>query len=229
MALLFGPEKFEAGSPGAFDAVDSEGWGLADAALDTTSKVEATNSIIYTATGEGAARAEEDLGSGYSDLYFQLKGFFPTGWAFGASSYTGFFVARNAGDSSSILWFNIEDYGSIRITANGTMGYTNTGIDIPINSVFTLEFRIKISATVGNISIWLNNTTEGSPDYNSGNINTGTTNFQVIKFGNYYAPEAHSSFYLDFISMDTAFIGTRSSTTTRIQDIIGIGILPFAR
>lgn len=220
MALLFGAEDF-ATSPGAFDAVEVT-FGAGTVSLDTTSKVNGANSIKFANTGEAGERAIENLGAGYADIYFQLKGFLPSGFAFGVSGYSGFLLALSSLDVE-LFAGNIEDYGTIRFTMNNpTSGYLDTGVDIPINSVFTLEVRMKISATVGNVSVWLNNTVEGSPDYNSGNINTGVVNVQKGLFGKTYVPEAVSDFYLDFISMDNAFIGARSSSTTAIKTVNGL-------
>lgn len=221
MALLFGPEDF-ATSPGTFDAVEVT-FGAGTANLDTTSKVNGPNSINFVNTGEVGERAIKNLGSDYADIYFQFKGFLPSGFAFGASGFCGFLQALSSTDVS-IFTGNIEDYGTVRFTMNNpSSGYLDTSVNIPLNSVFTLEVRMKISATVGNVSVWLNNTVEGSPNYNSGNINTGTSNIQKGLFGKTYTPEAMTNYYLDYISMDTSFIGSRSTVATPKLTLLGVG------
>jgi hypothetical protein len=123
---------------------------------------------------------------------------------------------------NNIIAFNIEDYGSIRLTVVGsTLSYTDTGINLPTNSVFTLEVRAKISATVGNVSVWLNNSTSGSPDYNSGNVNTGSTAFQKIVVGAHYAPNAHSDWYFDNVTANTSFIGSGGVGSPLINAVSG--------
>lgn len=79
--------------------------------------------------------------------------------------------------------------------------------------------RFKKGSTDGDVDIWVNNTTEGSPDYDgSGGLNTGTDNVDDIQAGVTYAPEAISTTYHDDIVIDTAFIGEAisggGSTTT---------------
>jgi hypothetical protein len=210
MALLFGPEEF-ATLVGSFTTVQ-QNYGSATVTLDTTSKVSGANSAKFLSTASGSASAKKDFGTTYSEMYFQFKGFIPTGYTFGVTGYAGLFQALTSADASTCT-VNIEDYGTIRVTFNNpSSGYLDTGIDLPVNSVFTVEIRVKISATVGVFSLWLNSSTEGSPTWTSGNINTGTTNFQKGVFGYTYVPDALSTaMYLDFITMDTAFIGTRSA------------------
>jgi hypothetical protein len=219
-SYTFGTETFESGSPGVFDSVGNV-WGSPTATLDTTSKVTGTNSIKISSSGPGSAIAVKDLGSTQTDLYLQIKGFIPSGFTFGADGYTGFLAFRSSIDNN-IIAFNIEDYGSIRLTVVGsTLSYTDTGINLPTNSVFTLEVRAKISATVGNVSVWLNNSTSGSPDYNSGNVNTGSTAFQKIVVGAHYAPNAHSDWYFDNVTANTSFIGSGGVGSPLINAVSG--------
>jgi len=217
MSLLFGPEEFPT-LTGSFTTVQSN-YGSATVVLDTSTKVSGANSAYFASTGSGSSSAIKDLGSGYSELYCQLKGFIPTAFAFGVSGYLGFIQAVTSADAA-VFTMNVEDYGTVRLTGNNpSSGYKDTLVNIPKNSVFTIEVRLKVSATVGNISVWLNNSTEGSPNYNSGNINTGTTNFQKLAHGFTYTPDSFATgYYLDFVSIDTAFIGTRSSAVANTSN-----------
>jgi hypothetical protein len=211
MAFLFDKETFEGGSPGTFDSVGTI-WGDATATLDTTSKVNGSNSIIFANTGEGGAAAVKSLGADRSEIYLQIHGFIPTGFAFGASNFCGLISIFDSGDNSRI-YANIENWGTVRLTFGGDVSYTNTGVDLPVNSVFKLEIYIKKNATTGSIKVWLNNNTEGSPDYSSGDVNTGAGTMRKYQFGKSYVPESMSSYYLDDISMTDTFLGAGTVAT----------------
>ena len=206
MSLIFGKETLEGGSlPASFDSVGTL-FDAATATLDNNSKVTGTYSILFANTDEGGAAAVKDLGSEYTELYIQFKGFLPSGFTFGASGYCGFGHLTDSGNNSR-LFFNIENFGTVRLTVGGDTVFINTGVDIPINSVFKLEIYIKKNATTGQIKVWLNNDTEGSPDYDSGAINTGATGVQNVHFGKNYVPEAVSDYYLDEFCIGDEFIG----------------------
>lgn len=207
---LFGFETFESGStPWSFDSVGTV-FGAATAALDTTSKVVGANSIAYGATGEGAALARYLLGATRTSIFIQMRMFLPTGFSVGAAGYMGLFALRTSGDVDRI-YFNMEDYGTIRLTAGGEVAYTDTAVDLPVNSVFKLEIQVIKSATVGRIRVWLNNDVEGSPDFDSGNVNTGANNFQKLDYGITYTEVAGSTYYMDNMAASTAFIGAGAS------------------
>jgi len=224
---LFGWEGFESGStPWTFDSVGTV-FGAATAVLNTTSKVDGANSIAYGATGEGAAIASKLLAATRTSIFIQMEMFLPTGFSVGTAGYMGLFALRTSADADRIF-FNMEDYGSIRLTAGGDVAYTDTGINLPVNQKFKLELQVIKSATVGRINVWLNNNTEGSPNYASGNKNTGANSFQKLDYGITYTEVAGSTFYMDKMAASTEFIGTGGSAAS-IKDIISMGIIPFPR
>lgn len=204
-------EKFETGStPWTFTSVGNVS-GDAVVALDTTSKVVGTNSLAFSATGQGEATAVRNIGEDVTDQFIQIRGFVPTVFALGASNYTGFLDIRDS-SNNQLIRFNMET-STLDLTIAGgdwNPGFTDTTVDIPKNSVYRLEIQITKSATTGRIRVWLNNTTEGSPDYDSGNVDSGATAFRTIRFGGTFIPEAITdSYYFDNIMHDSSFIGTR--------------------
>jgi hypothetical protein len=202
-AFTFGKEDFEScGSlPCSFDSQGGAGF----EALDATSKINGADSLRCDITGSGNCFLRKNLASD-DEYYFQFYVLLPTGWTFGAAGYAGLW---QSGDGVGLPVFcNIEDYGSIRITCAGDeLGYTDTGINIPLNTPTKLEFKVRISATTGDVDIWVNNDTEGSPNYNgSGTMNTGSQNITTYTLGSFFPNAVNDLFYDDAI-VDTAFIG----------------------
>lgn len=228
MAYIFGKETLESGSfPYSFASIETP-WGDATASIDATSKIGGTNSIMFANTGEGSAVAAGNLGADYTTIFLQFRGLVPTGFAFGASGYCGLFDIWDGDGMTQEIFGNIEDWGTVRLTINGlTFGYHDTGISLPVNSVFRLEVMAVKHATTGRVKVWLNNTTEGSPDYDSGDVNTGATHMDWFRFGKTYVPESMSPFYQDDFIMDSTFIG--SGVELVLKDVIQEGIIPFAR
>jgi len=212
MALLFGPDNFEGSLPSSFDSV-SQVWGAPTVTLDTSGKVIGSKSLFFNSVGEGSASAVKNLGANYSDIYVQLKGFIPSGQTWGAGGYAGFFTLWDASDVD-IAKFNIEDYGTgvVRLSATTTAtGYIDTGVSLPLDQIFTIEIRVKFHGSTGRIQLWLNNGLAGSPDYDSGDTNTGgSITARKLISGMAYVANATYDYYQDFISADTAFIGNRS-------------------
>lgn len=221
-AYTFGIEDFETcvSIPCTFTSEDSYGTGAF--ALDATSKVNGTDSArcdISTA-GDGCILAKT-LTSG-SVYYIQMQVFFPTGWSFGPNGYLTLF---DVGDGTgNPVYCNVEDYGTLRITCAGDeLGYTNTGLDISLNTITRLEFKITISSSAGDVDIWLNNTTESSPSYDgSGTLNTGTQNITKFNIGG-YSPDVVGDKYYDDVIADTSFIGLGSQNDFSPQLIINNG------
>lgn len=207
-AYLFGVEDFEdCGSlPCSFS--NTSAWGSVTQSLDSTSKVEGADSLKELVTGEGGATLES-INHNEDEVWVQFKVFIPSSMTWGGS---GYFTILRFEDSSNggIFWMSVENWGTPRLTVAGdTLSWTNTGIDLVPGEVNTLEVRFKKSATAGDVDIWHNTTTEGSPDYNgSGTLNTGTDNVDDILVGMAYAPEnGIATTYYDEIAIDTAFIG----------------------
>jgi hypothetical protein len=206
MAFTFGVETCEGGSlPASFDS--------ATGTIDSTSKVRGTYSVIFHNTAAGNYQCIKALGSDATELWISVRGFLPVGFAFGASGYCGLISLRDSSENE-LVTINIEDYGDTvvvpRLTLGGDIAYTDTGVDLPIGSVFKLEIYVKKSATVGLVKIWLNTDVEGSPTYNSGNKNTGATAFRKVAWGKTYVPESMSDYYLDDFAFNNAFIGATS-------------------
>lgn len=222
--FYFGLEDFEGGIPGLFDSVATR-YGNGTATLDTTSKLSGTNSVKILTTNSGgdtAANAQKDFNVGLSEIYVQFKLRLASGFSFGPNGYLGLFALRTAADAD-VVYCNMENYGSPQFVPSGpVIGYRPSGVNIAANTVYKIEFRFKVSATVGNFSIWVNNDVVGSADFNTGNINTGTTNFQKLVIGNTYCPDTTGDYYIDDIVADTSFIGGRSAgSITTTQTILG--------
>ncbi len=206
-AYLFGSEDFESCStpPCSFDTSGS--WGSVTSSLDSTSKVSGADSLKEVVTGEGGGGL---ISEGYNtdEIYVQYKVFIPSTMAWGTSGYNS--ILRFVDPSnSSVFWLTIEDWGTARLTMMGdTLSWTNTGLDLTKGAVNTIEVRFKKGASTGDVDIWLNNTTEGSPNYNgSGTLNTGTDNVDDINVGVTYSPDAISTTYYDDIIINDSFIG----------------------
>lgn len=217
---VFNKETFEGGSlPGSFDAV-SVLWGSGSAVIDDTSKVVGTYSAKFGASGEVNSSARKDLGSNYSELYIQFKIFIPTAFAFGGGGYFTLFEIFDVSDNER-FYVTLEDWGSIEMTLGGDMGgWVDSGLVLSKNAVHKIEIRVKQSATVGNVSIWVDNNVEGSPDYNSGNINTGTSLLRKLSLGISYSLEALTDFiYIDDVICDTAFIGEGVTKKVKVSDV----------
>lgn len=206
MALLFGIETVEGGSlPGSFTSA-SVSFGPATITADATSKVKDVYSVKFANTGEAGLSALATLGADKSELWISIYGFLPAGFVFGVSSYCGWMSIRDNADADRIT-MNIEDFGAPRLTISGDVSYTDTGINLPVGSVFRLEIYIKKSATVGEIKVWLNNAVSGSPDYSATGLNTGAAAMRKVAFGKTYVPEAVSDYYMDNFAIGDAFIG----------------------
>ncbi len=206
-AYTFGKEDFEScgAIPCSFDGDGSYATGTMT--LDATSKVNGADSVkCHAPAADDGCQLYETI-SATGDSYYQFFVFYPTGWVFGVNGYAGLYAT---GDGvGAPVYCNIEDYGTIRITCAGDeLGYTDTGLNISTNTITRLEFRLKISATVGDVDIWLNNTVAGSPSYNgSGTLNTGSQNVTLFSAGGYHPDGVNDMFYDDFI-INTSFIGT---------------------
>jgi len=211
---LFGCEDLEGETlPASFDSVAVR-FGSGTVTLDTTGKVNGDDSIEFVNTAEAGIDARFNAGQDYDEIWVKVSGFFPTGFAFGVSGYSGFINILNSALSISAMNFNIEDYGTIRLTANnGSLGYTNTAIDLPVNQVFSLQVRILQAGPSGRLQIWLDNDVEGSPDYDSGVVNLGSYDQRIFQFGKTYVPEAVDEYYLDDVCVDNAFIEAPAAST----------------
>lgn len=197
-------ENFEGGIPGKFDSVGTV-WGGGTATLDTGSKISGANSVKFGATAEGSAVALKDLVEQFSEIYIQFKVYIQSSGFFGASGFLGLLALRDAADANRI-YFNLEDYGTKKLTINGDASYA-AAIDIPVDQIVRVEMYIKKNATTGAVKVWLNNGVSASPDYNSGAINTGALTFQKIALGQTYAPEAVGFFWIDDVKYSNVFIG----------------------
>lgn len=208
-AYLFGSEDFEScGSlPCSFDMDDS--WGSVTPSLDSTSKVAGVDSLKEVVTGEGGGSQKKD-GFNRSEIWVRFKIWVPNPVTWGASDFFSILMLQDGSDADTI-WMNVEDYGNPRlILAGDVLSYTDTGLDLVEGQVNTVEMRVKIGASTGDIDIWLNNSTEGSPSYNgSGSMNTGTDNIDAVLAGLNYAPESGiSTTYYDDVIISDDFIGS---------------------
>lgn len=213
IAYTFGKEDFEScgAIPCSFTAESSFGTGAMS--LDATSKVNGTDSLRCDInTAEDGCEIYKDITSA-SEYYTQFYIFIPTGFTIGANGFLGLFSTYDTGGNP--VYCSLEDYGTIRITCNGDeLGYTDTGIDISLNTKTKLEFRTKISTTAGDLDIWKDNNTVGSPTYNgSGTLNTGSQNITRVYVGGYH-PDIVNDKYYDDVIVDTAFIGAGTAPSS---------------
>lgn len=214
-AFTFGKEDMEAciSIPCNFTSNDSYATGAI--ALDTSSKVNATNSIrCDIAAADDGCVLTKSLTSA-AQYYIQYYLLVPTGWTFGANGYLALFATKDG--TGNPVYCNLEDYGTVRITCAGDeLGYTDTAINVTLNAKTRLEFRVKISATVGDLDIWKDSTVEGTTSYNgSGTLNTGSQNITGFHLGGYHPDIVNDVFYDDTV-VDTAFIGVGTSVRRRI-------------
>jgi uncharacterized protein YoxC len=212
-------ESFESGSsPWGFDALTD--WGGGSLSLDTSSKISGSNSIKITRTAGGGVFLQKAFASDSEELYFQLKLFLPTGFSYGTAGYIGAFYIVGSSDQG-IFNINIEEAGAL--TINGaSIGWRGTGITLAENTVNTIEGYAKFNGTTGNVKLWVNNSTEGSPDYNSGNINSGTVQARKIRTAEVWSDSAHSDFFFDDVIVNSSFIGTGTPEPLKTHIIDGI-------
>lgn len=205
-AFTFGKEDFEScgAIPCSFDSNTS--YGTSNISLDSGSIVNGTDSARCDIAAVTSDCSLEEAFTSADEMWYQFYIFIPSGWTFGASSYAGLLETEDG--VGFPVSCNIEDYGTVRITCSGDeLGYTDTGINIALNTKTKLEFRVKVSATVGDLDIWKSNDVEGSPDYNgSGTLNTGTQNMINFSIGGYH-PDVVNDKYYDDVIFDTGFIG----------------------
>lgn len=205
-AFTFGKEDFEScgAIPCTFDYDGSTGGGVM--ALDSTSKVTGTDSARCDIPSTNDACAIGENLTSDTEYYAQFQFLLPTGWAFGVSSYVILFSFYDG--VGSPITVNLEDFGTNRITLIGDeLPFTDTGIDLALNTVYTIEIKGRISPTTGDVDLWVNNITEGSPTYNgSGTMNTGSDNITVAEIGGFH-PDIVNDTYYDNVFIDTAFIG----------------------
>lgn len=214
-AYLFDKEDFEScGSlPCSLDA--SLGWGSVTNSIDNTGMIEGDDSLRAVVTGAGGGSIET-VGYNTTEIWSQFKIYIPSSFQWGTS---GFFTAFKIEDPSNgtLMWMSVEDYGTPRLTVMGdVLGYTNTGLNLTEGAVNTIEIRVKTGSGTGDVDIWLNSSTEGSPSYNgSGTMNLGTDNIADILFGMHYVPEnGLSTTYYDEFIVDNAFIGATTSSSS---------------
>ena len=221
-AYIFGAEDFEdcTSLPCSFNNTST--WGSVTQSLDATSKVQGTDSLKELVTGEGSALLES-INHNEDEIYAQFKVFIPSTMTWGASNYYSILRFEDSSDGT-IFWVTVENWsGTPRLVYDGdTLPWTNTGLNLTKGAVNTIEVRFKKSATVGDVDIWLNTSTEGSPSYNgSGSLNTGTDNVDDVQVGITYAPEnGIATTYYDDTAIDTAFIGTLVSDPVEPFDAV---------
>ncbi|MCP4408275.1 MAG: hypothetical protein GY807_11045 [Gammaproteobacteria bacterium] len=214
-AYLFGSEDFETcGSlPCSFDSDDS--WGSVTPSLDSSGKIEGDDSLKEVVTGQGGGGITED-GFNTDEIWVQFKVWIPSSMAWGASGYATILTLQDS-SSNNTIWINLEDWGTPRLIVSGdVLSYTNTSIDLNENAVNTIEMRVKIGSSNGDIDIWHDNGTEGSPDYDgSGSLDTGTDNIDKVMAGLSYSPEnGVSTTYYDDAIADSAFIGSAATSSS---------------
>ena len=214
-AYIFGSEDFETcGSlPCSFDMDDS--WDDVTPSFDHTSKVSGVDSLKEVVTGEGGGSMKKD-GFSTNEIWVQFKVWVPDPVSWGGSGFFSILMLQD-GSSNDTIWINVEDYGTARLSVAGdVLDYIDTELDLVEGVVNTIEMKVKIGSSAGDIDIWLNNTTQGSPSYNgSGTMNTGTDNIDAVLAGLNYAPEnGISTTYFDDVIVNNSFIGVGVSNAS---------------
>lgn len=222
MALLFGQETFEGGSlPASFDSQASSATSVT--AIDATSKVQGTYSAKITMSGTGLGQyLQKNLGSGYTELYYQFKLHIPPAFAFDTATAVVLLSVHNSGGTQAFE-LKIEDYGSSSpelVLQGATPGYIDTGESLSVDTTHVIELYYKTNGTTGAWSVWVNNDTAGSPSASATGLNTGTTQMQIVRFGGYYTDGTITdALYVDDFSVSSSFIGAGPSTMTDTQTV----------
>jgi hypothetical protein len=217
-AYIFGKEDFEScgALPCTFDLDESYAPGAF--ALDATSKVNGADSIRCDIDGaDGSCELRKNI-SDRTEVWAQFYILFPTGWTFGANGYLTIMAFQDSDEAfGQVMYLNVEDYGAVRIIADGEcLAYTDTSLNISLNTLTRVEVRLKVSDTQGDVDIWVNNGTEGSPSYDGpGNLDTNCLtggSVDYLSIGGYH-PDAVNDKYYDDVIVDVSFIGTGAAAT----------------
>ena len=209
-AEIFAKEGFENGDKGAFDG--EEVW---DATLsyDGTSKIDGTYTLKCVASQESGCAVKEDfVGGQYETLFVKAKVHLPSGWDWtGADDDESFGIVEGYDSSDNeLLSLYLEDAGSSVLelaswdSTNST--YRPTGLNPVTNSTFTVQVKFVMKSSGGRVVVWLDNDTEGSPDYDSGSTDVGDVDIDYILFGAYYSPGSYDAVYFDSVEVSTTFI-----------------------
>lgn len=202
---LLGRENIEGGALPTTLALSKSG--STSYTLDTGSKVAGVYSIKHSASGAGNIYNGKVLGSDATELYVKYKVFLPSSFSVGSTGYVEIAHINNNSDTTSVYAELRNSSGNIRLYIKGdAITSIDTGINLTQNAVNNLQFYFKKSATVGAVKVWKDNDSVNSPDYNSGNINTGTVALRKVYFGKYYSPDANSDIWIDDLAISQSFI-----------------------
>lgn len=185
-----------------------------------------TYSLKEVTTGEGSG-ALEKTGFNTSEIWVQFKVKVPNPFDdFGTGGYFRTLVLEDTSDVDR-FWTTIEEYSPsvARLVFDGDqLSYTNTLLNLVEGATNTIEVRVKTGSSNGDVDIWLNNTTQGSPDYNgSGTPNVGTATLDDFLGGLVYAPNSGISdiFYDNFI-VNNSFIGSGANTAPTAPTLLQV-------
>lgn len=216
MATIYGKETFETGStPWSFDGSVNP-YGTISLVADTGSKINSANCLSISCTAETNGQLYVDFGSAYSTIYLQFYVMFPTGWTFptgGFLTFAGLFTsAQTPGTNDPDVEIKVEDASGVQLVIQGAaLPYLATGIIFTLNTVYKVEIKVIKNASTGRVLVWINNNTEGSPDYDSGSQNTGANSVDTLSVGLLYSPATTPAFFIDDIIVGDAFIGSGST------------------
>ncbi len=217
--FLFGKEDFVSTLPCRFDATSVTG--PASIMIDTSGVLNGNNSAQVIAFGAGSAYAQKDLGSEIPTIFLQTYLYLSNTFSYGAGGYFSFLTFLNANLANSFA-FSISNTNML--TVNGAGISTTSLVAIPTDSKVRLEVAVTKNTSTGRIRVWLNNTVSGSPDYDSGSINSGASPIEIIRAGLTDAPNAVSPFWIDDVVADDTFIGTRADANNYVvSDVFSLG------
>lgn len=223
-------EDVEDGNLSEF-SIGSQFSGGGTASVDSGSQVSGTYSMLSQMSAEGEAPYTHDIGaSGISEIYYQFKFKIPTGHSLGIGDTFGIFALRDTADTNGwgIDVVNNNEGGGVYSTwifdTGIPGGGEDPGIDFVVGNTYRVEVAVKISATVGRVRVWVDNDTEGSPDYDTGSVNTGTNNVRYVKGGDPYSPASRGDLYFDDFIYDSSFIGAPAAAISSYKTLLGVGL-----
>lgn len=204
--FLLGPETFESGSlPFSFSSYTSGQNGTIS--VDDTGKISGDKSIACSSPdGWGWAYLQKDFSTALSEVYLKFKS-----------------IPPSLTDMSASWFHNVRFWGSTyeigrttfsRISASENLDYgglfnedTLDFFSLASATIHDIQIYLKIHSSQGRVKVWLNNSDSSDPDFDSENIDTGSTNIASVKIGLPMAPAALTNvLYLDDVIIDDSFI-----------------------
>ncbi len=164
--------------------------------------------FITGSTVSDYAYVSKTLSAAQTTLYAQVN-------IYATADYTG---------AATILQFQTAAAGavlSLKLTGGNlsiyneeaTETYTPTSVDVTVNTWHRVEMAVVVSATVGQVHLWL----DEEHIYSGRGLNTGSTDIGIVLTGLVATTIAEAkTIYVDAVKVDTAYIGTRVAETEKV-------------